>query len=118
MFAAECMVDGKVEGAIVSYIAKTQHERLFELCWHMEQQRNSGWYSGDDIVLGHGYDNRGVRFDIGIYCNPLDFPIEMREGILYYSAGHGWRVRKKPHWFAIFSARFPHTVKAWREGWR
>ena len=29
-----------------------------------------------------------------------------RDGILYYSAGHGWRVRKKPHWRDVFKTRF------------
>lgn len=31
-----------------------------------------------------------------------------RDGILFYSSGHGWRVRRKPYnWREIFSERFP-----------
>lgn len=29
-----------------------------------------------------------------------------RDGILYYSRGHGWRVRKNPHWRDVFNKRF------------
>lgn len=29
-----------------------------------------------------------------------------RDGILYYSRGHGWRVRKHPHWREVWQERF------------
>ena len=32
--------------------------------------------------------------------------IEFRRGILFYSTGHGWRVRKKPYWKQVFRERF------------
>lgn len=31
---------------------------------------------------------------------------EYRKDILYYSKGHGWRVRKKPHWRTVYDQRF------------
>lgn len=31
-----------------------------------------------------------------------------RDGILFYSTGHGWRVRKAPDWVTVFEQRFGH----------
>lgn len=99
----------------MTYTAKTPQETLFELCWHMENQRNTGWYAGDILPLGEITHRRGnIPVHFGIPFDPRTIPVEMRKDILYYSSGHGWRVRKNPHWFTTFCQRFPETVKAWR----
>ncbi len=41
---------------------------------------------------------------------------DYRKGILFYSSGWGWRVRKKPHWKTVYNERFgqwyePQEVK-------
>lgn len=92
---------------------KTDQEYLFELAWQMEQAGNSGWYDGDGLIelyQRHHYIGNVYRINVVAIPKPL------RDGILYYSTGHGWRVRKNPHWFTVFCERFPGTVKMWREG--
>lgn len=88
---------------------KTEQEKLFELCWHIQMSGNRGVYTGGTVSGDYGKSNH-VR-------NTVDeFPKPMRDGMLYYSAGHGWRVRKNPHWVTVFQERFPETWKAWCDG--
>ena len=32
--------------------------------------------------------------------------VDYRKDILFFSAGHGWRVRKNPHWKTVYQERF------------
>lgn len=55
-------------------------------------------------------NNSGTRFAGGVmhqyrWIRKAKYKY-FRDGILYYSRGHGWRVRKKPHWKAVFNLRF------------
>lgn len=104
----------------MAYTVKTDQEKLFELCWQMEQAGNTGWYDGD-MLIGAAYLIRASdesfyshRELYGLQVKTI--PAALRKGMLYYSSGWGWRVRKNPHWFAVFCERFPETVKMWQEG--
>lgn len=52
-------------------------------------------------------EDRGNRGEYGIKSAKIGK--QYRDGILFYSRGHGWRVRKSPHWLSIFAARFPEV---------
>lgn len=58
--------------------------------------------------------------NIGVYratlirlfgVTPSHIPKRARDGIIFYSRGHGWRVRKDPHWKDVFRERFPMTYE-------
>jgi hypothetical protein len=65
---------------------------LYKLAWWLEADRNKGSYTGQ---MPKGWA-RVLRKE--------DKPL--RDGIVYYSSGHGWRVRKIPHWKGIYLERF------------
>jgi hypothetical protein len=65
---------------------------IYEIGLWLEGNGNHGRYTSDipnehQWVLGRKY-------------------LEQRRGILFYSTGHGWRVRKKPYWKTVFRERF------------
>lgn len=64
-------------------------KQLAEWC---EANGNKGWYWRD------------IPGDMSWVLHP-EFK-KYRDGIVYYSAGHGWRVRKKPHWRKVYDKRF------------
>lgn len=77
-----------------------QLKRFWELCVRIDGRGNHGEYAGY---------RKDATYDWHITL-PKFKPL--RDGILHYSRGHGWRVRKKPqHWKVVFRLRFP----AWRE---
>ena len=72
-------------------------QSIWQIATHLEESNNRGAYS------------RSIKQTFGI--DPTDIPKEQRDGILYYSRGHGWRVRKNPHWREVFAQRYPHTME-------
>lgn len=63
-----------------------------ELAEHIDDGGNSGHYSSNPPY----HLNWVLRSEFKPY----------RDGILYYSRGHGWRVRKHPHWREVWQERF------------
>lgn len=69
-----------------------------ELATWIEANGNSGFYVRDcPIEYRYALHSSHKRY---------------RDGILFYSRGHGWRVRKKPHWKTIYDARVAQWYKA------
>lgn len=61
---------------------------IYDLASALEESGNGGSYrSSGDWVLLPAYK-------------------QYRDGILFFSTGWGWRVRKKPHWKTVFQERF------------
>lgn len=59
-----------------------------------------------------------ARGNSGDYISGLaKIPKQYREGILFYSRGHGWRVRRQPKdWRQVFKERFPAIYAELTEG--
>lgn len=76
-----------------------QIDKFYKLCQAIDTAGNGGWYRIS--VLSH------CSFILDNKMKPV------RDGIIYYSRGHGWRVRKEPHWEAVMLARFPKWTE-WR----
>lgn len=72
-------------------ITKELAEELYDLCAYIDRMGNGGAYA-------HGkHSPKSIQH----YRHK-----HLRDGILYYSTGHGWRVRKHPHWQSVFSERY------------
>lgn len=74
---------------------------FYDLCEQMEREGNKGWYSGDLSRMGYtrfAFDRKFVAH---------------RKGIIFYSGGWGWRLRK--NWRETFGQRFYETVVNWQD---
>lgn len=65
------------------------------LCEWLEHCGNRGSYAG------YTGDPDGLW-----YVTRPEFKPQ-RDGIIFYSTGHGWRLRKSPNWAETFEQRFP-----------
>lgn len=72
---------------------------FYQLCSDLEKQGNRGFYPL--------YRNNPDTPQVGKYFILNKKYKSLRDGIIYYSRGHGWRVRKEPHWETVMLARFP-----------
>lgn len=64
---------------------------LFKMATYLDETGNRGTY-------------RTTRFEWGYVLSPKY--ASYRKGIVFYSKGWGWRVRKKPHWKTVYNERF------------
>jgi hypothetical protein len=71
-----------------------QIQRFYELCEYIDSRGNAGEYPMDRHEPDSLWLVTGPAFK------------ELRDGIIFYSTGHGWRVRKSPHWKETFNQRF------------
>lgn len=67
---------------------------IFQLATQFEDKGNGGWY--------HWMVEPQYRYVLSKNKTLLEY----RRGILYYTRGWGWRVRKKPHWKEVYKERF------------
>jgi hypothetical protein len=77
---------------------------FFDLCEQMQSEGNGGWYTGDLCQMGGA---GAVAFIRERKHKPY------REGIIFYSTGWGWRLRK--NWRDTFGQRFYETVVNWQD---
>lgn len=75
-------------------LSEREIRNFYALCEAFEAEGNSGHYTDYNRTGGFIYEGKYVRF---------------RTGILFFSTGWGWRLRKKPHWREVFAQRFPNT---------
>ena len=75
---------------------------FYDLCERMEADRNRGWYTGDMCFHGGVHSQRFIK--------DRKF-LPYRKGIIFYSTGWGWRLRKG--WRETFGQRFYETVVNW-----
>lgn len=68
-------------------------DKIWILAYWLTKSGNRGLYA-DDCERMYG-------------VNPTAIKGANRTGIIYYSRGWGWRVRKEPHWKYVFYERFP-----------
>lgn len=76
-------------------LSEQQLRDFYAYCLYCEADGNRGGYDRRSRV-------RGAWILEGKYKH-------FRDGILFYSRGWGWRLRKKPHWKTVFAERFPNT---------
>lgn len=83
------------------YLLPHEVMEFYRICARIDAAGNSGEY------LARSRDKTGPFTRA---TKPL------RAGIIYFSKGHGWRVRKKPkHWREVFKERFnypPDEIEA------
>lgn len=82
-------------------LTRTKIEMFYEMCKWMSD--SNGGCHRQLVWHKDGYTTVGVVID--------RIPQELRKGIVFYSGGHGWRVRKDPHWQVVFRERFPEFTK-------
>jgi hypothetical protein len=68
-------------------------QQIYALAFLLDITGNTGSYVST-CVSSYGID-------------PRDTKPKARTGILFYSKGHGWRVRKSPYWRDVFFERYP-----------
>lgn len=66
---------------------------VLEAAQMIEADGNSGIYAG--------------RFPDSCFWVTRPAYKQWRDGILFYSSGHGWRVRRAPAWQEVYNLRFP-----------
>jgi hypothetical protein len=85
-------------------------EKLRDALWHAAEAIENDGNKGKQAHMMHGLE---FAFD-------SEFKAQ-RDGILYYSNGHGWRVRKNPYWKEVYVARFeitPSNTTIWDHNFR
>jgi HAD superfamily hydrolase (TIGR01662 family) len=75
---------------MVKSLTPAQIHTFWALCESLEVLGNKGEYS----TISRRWEITEPKYK------------SLRDGILFYSRGHGWRVRKKPHWREVFTDRF------------
>ena len=73
-------------------------ELFYRMCREMDIAGNPGYYRNHMLLDG---------LTVGQVLAIFNGNINLRDGIVYYSRGHGWRLRKVPHWHDVFVERFP-----------